>query len=213
MANQLYAQYKGKTTAEALAQMVVDLKGEITPAIDWVTDSYDIDNNTGVNLDVIGRIVDRDRSLVTSYEFEVYECNDTGEYECGDDSVQCSYEDLSGDSDLNDEYYRLLLWSKIAKNNSDATIDDILTILNVALPDLDVQRLSDSEAMSFSIEFYGVITNIQRDFMLSGDIVPRPQGVKFSGFLEGLDMVQCGDDTKQSGDTTAQCVGFLEATD
>ena len=210
MANKLYAQYRGKTNLEKWAEIPRSFADEIIAAAGDVTDSWDIDNNSGEQLDVIGRIVRQDRSYIANTALPVYECNTDGDNECGDDEIQSSATFILNDSELSDGYYRLLLKAKIARNNSDASIDSILTAVNIIAPDINVLRLTDGEDMTFSIEFYGLADAITRDLLISGEIVPTPQGVKFNGFLEGFDMVECGDDgfeCNSAGD--AECVGFI----
>lgn len=210
MANKLYAQYRDKPTAIGLSSIPLDFRRQIVTAANFVRDSYDIDSNSGEALNVIGRVVDIDRSFIENRKFTVYECNDVGDFECGDESAQCSATSAGVDSDLSDEYYKYLLRAKIARNNSDSSIDDILTIVNTAVPSINALRMIDGENMTFSIEFYGGIDAIARDLLISGDLVPSPQGVKFSGFLNGIGLVECNSAGYfECGDDSAQCVGFL----
>lgn len=212
MANKLYAQYRDKLTANKVSEIPVSFRNQILTATEYVKNSYDIDSNSGEALDVIGRVVVRDRSIIQNKVLTVYELNTDGDFECGDDSVQLSGKSIADDSDLSDDYYRYLLRAKIAKNNSDATIDSILTAVNYAAPEVAAYRLVDGEDMTFSIEFYGELSPIFRDLMINGDIVPRPQGVKFNGFLDGVNMVECNTDGDfECGDDSAQLVGFTGA--
>ncbi len=211
MANQLYAQYKGLTRAEQLAQMPATYREQFVSVAESIALSYDWQSVGGTALEIVGSIIGRDNSTLSSIKFDVIECNSDGDFECGDESAQCSYLDITEDSTLSDEYYRIIIAAQIAKNNSDATIDDIITILNNAVPNINVYKLNDGENMSFSIEFSGTITEVERYFLLSGDIVPTPQGVRFNGFLETAGMAVCSEDGEfECGDDTAQCVGFLE---
>lgn len=210
MANKLYAQYRNKTKLEKWADIPRGFADEIISAADSVALSYDIDNNAGEQLNVVGTIVQRDRSYITTIKFDVYQCNTDGKYQCGDSSIQCSTIYADDDSELSDDYYQLLLKSKIAKNNSDASIDGILSAIKIIAPDIDVYRLVDGEDMTFSIEFYGLADGITRSLLIDGDLVPTPQGVKFSGFLEGYDIVECGDESAEcNADGDNECVGFI----
>lgn len=210
MANRLYAQYKGKPKITSWSDIPKNFVSNITDVAQSVRDSYDIDNNSGEALDVIGRIVGIDRGFIQSITFDVYEMNTDGDFEFGDDSIQMSPISVAADAELSDEYYRYLLKAKIVKNNSDATIDDILTAINTAIPGIDALRLVDGEDMTFSIEFYGKIDAIARDLLLSGDLTPRPQGVKFNGFLDGVGIVEMNDEGDfEMGDESAEMVGFI----
>ena len=80
--------------------------------------------------------------------------------------------------------------------------------MNFLLPNADVLRVTDGEDMSFSVEFYGQISDLERWALLNAELVPKPQGVRFNGFLEGIGYVQFGDDEFEFGDTTAEFVGL-----
>lgn len=208
--NKLYAQYRNKPKMFAWSEIPRQLSDDIIDASDDIENSYDIDNNSGAQLDVIGNVVVKDRSYIATLDLTVYECNGDGDFECGDDSIQCSVTNASDDDTLSDEYYRLLLKAKIAKNSSDGTIDSILTAVNTIAPDIEVLRLTNGEDMSFSIEFYGIADDITRDLLINGDIVPTPEGVKFNGFLAGYNMVECNiNGDFECGDDTAECTGFI----
>ena len=99
---------------------------------------------------------------------------------------------------LTDDMYRLILKSKIWKNNSDATIDSIIRGLAFIIGITDI-RLVDNEDMSFSIEFTVSLTSLQRDAITYFDITPRPQGVRLSGFEEVTSTARFGSAGAQFG--------------
>lgn len=80
-----------------------------------------------------------------------------------------------------DEIYRLLLKSKIAKNNSDATIQGIISAMSFIFSG-NRTTVSDYEDMSFDITFEDPITPSQVDILLNFDLVPKPQGVRLRGY-------------------------------
>lgn len=87
--------------------------------------------------------------------------------------------------DANDEVFRLLLRAKIAKNNSDATLDSIVTAVQFVTGIQDVS-VNDREDMTFTVEFANPLTEQQRNIFNQYDLLPRPQGVNFLGFVEFL---------------------------
>ena len=87
--------------------------------------------------------------------------------------------------DANDEVFRLLLRAKIAKNNSDATLDSIVTAVQFVTGIQDVS-VNDREDMTFTVEFADPLTEQQRNIFNDYDLIPRPQGVNFLGFVEFL---------------------------
>jgi len=117
--------------------------------------NFDLDNAIGVQLDTLGTIVGRKRSL--------------------------TFQPLNGFSPImNDETYRLALKAKTAMNNWDGTIPQMYEIWDDIFgndSDLTLQ-IQDNQDMSFSAYITGYVDQIQQDLIQHGYIVPKPQGVK-----------------------------------
>ena len=209
--DRIYAQYRDKPKAVAWYAIARELGGSIEAAAEAVRKSYDIDTAVGEQLNVIGRIVVAPRSFVGSIPMSpgLFDLTDGDEF--GDDEAMFSALAIDQDGQLSDELYRLVIRSKIIKNNGDATIENILDGMNFLLPRADVLRVTDGEDMSFSIEFYGQITNLERFALLNAGLVPKPQAVKFNGFLEGFEMVEFGDVDAEFGDEQAEFAGYIGA--
>ena len=209
--DRIYAQYRDKPKAFAWYEIAEKLGGSIEAAAQAVRKSYDIDTAVGEQLNVIGRIVVAPRSFVGSMPMNpgLFDLTDGDEF--GDDEAMFSVLTIDQDGQLSDELYRLVIKAKIVKNNGDTTIENILDGMNFLLPNADVLRVTDGEDMSFSIEFYGEITNLERLALLNADLVPKPQAVRFNGFLEGFDMVEFGDMDAEFGDEDAEFAGYIGA--
>lgn len=209
--DRVYAQYRDKPKAVDWYAIARKLGGSLEDAAEAVRKSYDIDNVLGEQLNVIGRIVVAPRSFVGSMPMNpgLFDLTDGDEF--GDDEAMFSALTIDQDGQLSDELYRLVIKAKIVKNNGDATIENILDGMNFLLPNAEVLRVTDGEDMSFSIEFYGQITNLERFALLNAGLVPKPQAVRFNGFLEGFDMVEFGDIDAEFGDEDAEFAGFIGA--
>jgi hypothetical protein len=209
--DRIYAQYQNKPKAVAWYAIARSLGGDIEAAAEAVRKSYDIESVQGAVLDVIGRIVVAPRSFLGSADMNpgIFDLTDGSEF--GDDEAMFSALTIDQDGQLSDDLYRLVIKAKIVKNNGDATIENILDGMNFLLPNADVLRVTDGEDMSFSIEFYGQITDLERFALLNAGLVPRPQAVKFNGFLEGFDMVEFGDMDAEFGDENAEFAGYIGA--
>lgn len=205
--DRIYAQYRNKPDAVKWYQITRSLANELGSAIDAVRVMYNIDTAVGAQLDIIGRIVVVDRAFPGQIALNpgLFALTDGDQF--GD--IEADFASLFVDQDQNmsDELYRLVIKAKILKNNSDSTLESILFGVNFLLPDADFLRVTDNENMSYSIEFYGNITPLQRYALLNARLVPKPQGVRFGGFLEGYNYVQFGDDN-EFGDTNAEFVGL-----
>lgn len=209
--DRIYAQYRTKPKAVAWYEITRKLAVELGSAIDAVRVMYNIDTAVGEQLNIIGRVVVVDRSFVGQVALDpgLFALTDGDEF--GDTEAVFAALYVDQDGQMSDELYRLVIKSKIIKNDSDASIESILYGMNFLLPNADVLRVTDGEDMSFSVEFYGNITNLERWALLNASLVPKPQGVRFNGFLEGFDYVQFGDDETEFGDTTAEFVGLTGA--
>lgn len=207
----IYAQYQNKPKAMDWFAIARKLGGSLEAAAQAVRKSYDIDSSEGEQLNVIGRIVVAPRSFVgaTPMNPGLFDLTDGDEF--GDDGAMFSSLTIDQDGQLSDELYRLVIRAKIVKNNGDATIENILDGMNFLLPQAEVLRVTDGEDMSFSIEFYGQITNLERFALLNAGLVPKPQSVRFNGFLEGFEMVEFGDIDAEFGDEDAEFAGYIGA--
>lgn len=209
--DRIYAQYRDKPKAVAWYAIAKRLGGSIEDAAEAVRKSYDIDNVFGEQLNVIGRIVVAPRGFVGAFPMNpgLFDLTDGDEF--GDDGAMFSALTIDQDGQLSDDLYRLVIKAKIVKNNGDATIENILDGMNFLLPNAQVLRVTDGEDMSFSIEFYGQITNLERFALLNAGLVPKPQTVRFNGFLEGFKMVEFGDMDAEFGDEDSQFSGYIGA--
>ena len=153
-------------------------------ASDAVSNSYSIDDNSGEQLNVIGRVLVETRGFIDTVKLDVYECNDDGDYECGDLSVQCSTTSIASDSELSDAYYKLLLKSKVAKNNNTCTCDDILKAIRIISPSANFTRVIDNYDMTVTIEYSGTIDSITEDLFIGAQIVPLPAGVSLRDVIK-----------------------------
>ena len=206
--DRIYAQYRTKPKAVAWYQITRKLAAELEDPATAVRVMYNIDAAVGEQLNIIGRIVVVDRTFTGEVALNPGLFAEPDGAEFGDEEAVFAALFVDQDGQMSDDLYRLVIKSKIIKNNSDATIESILYGMNFLLPDADVLRVTDGEDMSFSVEFYGIITDLERWALLNAELVPKPQGVRFNGFLEGLDYVQFGDDTEEFGDTYAEFVGL-----
>lgn len=166
----MYAQYADKPNAVAWYNITPTIAGELFTAYSAITASWDIDNNTQEQLNVIGRIVVIDKPWNTVSD---------------------------------DEIYRALLRSKIAKNNSDATIDSIIESMEYIVGG-NVVTVSDFEDMSMDVAFVEPITAQQIDLLNTFDLVPKPQGVRFRGYAVLPTVLLYGDTNAVYGEPTAQ---------
>lgn len=208
--SRVYAQYRTKPKALDWYRITDNISQQLGDTAGAVQSMYDIDTAISKPLDVIGRIVVQSREFTGQIQLNpgLFDTVDGAEF--GDDvDAQFAADTVDQDSVMSDELYRLAIKAKIIKNNSDASIDSILDGMNFLLPNAEVLRVTDGEDMSFSIEFYGNITELERWALISLSFVPKPQGVRFNGFLEGIGLAEFDlTDGAEFGDDDAEFVGF-----
>ena len=207
--DRIYAQYRNKPSARSWYSITYRLATNLADVAQLVRTVYDIDAAEGELLDTIGRIVVVPRNFIGYVYLNPGLFADPDGDEFGNESAMFSALSIDQDSQMSDDLYRLAIKSKIIKNNSAGTIEDILKGMNFLLPNAEVLKVIDGEDMSFSVELYGNITDLERWALLNATLVPKPQGVHFNGFLEAFGYVQAGDDSKQFGDTSSQFTGFV----
>ena len=190
--DRIYAQYRNKEKAVKWFNIVPEIGRQFCEAYRDVSLSYDIDSNEGEQLNVIGRVIGIGRDFESTINLDQFLC-DEDDALCGEVLVQCIPNSVP--VELSDEYYRILLKAKVAKNTSDSTIDSIIEAVGFIIGD-EFVKLEDLENMSFSITLSRLLTPIEREIFKNFDILPRPQGVKFLGYTELPATSLCNDGTE-----------------
>lgn len=209
--DRIYAQYRVQPKAVQWYGIIPTLAVEICDAYEAVRNTYDIDAAAGEQLDIIGRIVVVDRSFESQVIFEI----DTEfgasnvESQFGGNGAQFQSTGTTISNDVSDVIFRTLIKAKIAKNNSISTLDDISEALQYITSVTDI-HVVDNEDMTFSVSFGEELTDTERFVFNTFDVVPRPQGVRFLGFVEETSITQFGGD-KSFGDTRANFGLFFGA--
>lgn len=198
-----YAQYRNKPKFMAWLDIAHRMGGDIESAAQAVRMSYDIDTAVGEQLDVIGRIVVVDRGFISDIQLNqvIFSDDNSSAPQFGDEDAVFSSSSVATDSVMSDGLYRLAIKAKIAKNNGDATIQSILRQVYALSDDITYLSVIDGQDMSFSIEFQGNVDNLTRWALFNYNLIQKPAGVQFLGFVElGSFHVFTGYDDTQFGD-------------
>ncbi len=191
--NRIYAQYRDKPKIRQWFNITPTLGAELETAFNDVAHSYDIDDAEGEQLNVIGRIVGIDRSFESQISFEVTTqyggTNNASTWGGLGAQYQTTGRTISGE--VSDAIFKTLIKAKIAKNNSPATLDGVCEALRY-ITNVDIIRVIDNEDMTFSVSFGQQLDPIAREVFNTFDVVPRPQGVQFSGYTEETEITIYG---------------------
>ena len=186
--SRVYSQYRNKVNLMAWIAINGDLGNEIEAAYQAIAGSYDIDSANTDELDVLGRIVVISRAFESQVPIESFLF---GNAQFGGLATQFKVGQGTTDQELNDDVYRLLIKAKIAKNTNDATLDGIINAFDFIIETTDI-TIVDPEDMSFLIIF-DTLTDLEKLVLVNFDIVPKPQGVRFNGYVEKASIEQFGD--------------------
>ena len=142
MREHLLAQFGDKPIIDALTASVAEEFNLLETALNDVREKRWIDTGEGVQLDGIGRIVDRGRTvdkavIETFFGFD----GQTGIDTFGKARFRGINDEYLSSLVLNDDVYRRILWAKVFYDNSNGTIPDIL---------LSTRKILNTESISLS---------------------------------------------------------------
>ena len=177
----IYAQYRGKPRAVAWYNITRTIGGQFSDVFHDIRTSYNIDTATTDELNVIGRIVVMDRGYEGQIIFDPIRWGSGSRW--GGSGVRHMTPVGAGSMEVSNDIYRILIKAKIAKNNSDATVEGILQSI-ATITDIQAVRLFDYEDMSFAIEFGETLDSVTRFALNNFNVIPKPQGVRFTGYIE-----------------------------
>ena len=177
----IYAQYRGKPRAVAWYNITRTIGGQFADVFQDIRTSYNIDTATTDELNVIGRIVVIDRGFEGQIIFDPFRWGSGSRW--GGSGIRHMTPVGAGSMEVSNDIYRILIKAKIAKNNSDATIEGILQSI-ATITDIQAVRLLDYEGMSFAVEFGETLDSVTRFALNNFNVIPKPQGVRFTGYIE-----------------------------
>lgn len=182
----VYTQYRNKPSFVTWIQVCTTLGTDLYQTALQLRKSYDVDTVSTELLNIIGRVVVMPRGYLSPVDLTppMVAAAENEPWEVGEDSQQLSALSSDQDTSMSDDFYRLGIKAKIVKNNTDVTIENLLSGVSFLLPDADVKRVVDNEDMTFSIEYAGTITDLELYVFSNSSVIPTPQGVKFTGFIK-----------------------------
>lgn len=122
---------------------------------------FDIDQAAGVQLECLGEIIGRSRTV--------------------------NFQPTDGSSPvLNDDNYRLILKAKVIQNNWKGTIPELEAAWESLFPGSHIY-IHDNQNMTMRVAVGGITSLMERDLVLHGYIVPKPQSVRINYYHFGDD--------------------------
>lgn len=116
--------------------------------------NFDLDYAIGKQLDTLGTIIGRKRTL--------------------------TFQPMHGHNPvLDDEIYRLVLKAKVAINMWDGTVSHMYEIWDNIFKDIGLE-IEDNQDMSINAYITGYVNQVRQELIQRGFIVPKPQGVRIN---------------------------------
>lgn len=150
------SQHRDKPKYMATVSAVMKYSGDIFEVAVYLDDEFDIDLASGEQEDILGTIVGENRTL--------------------------NFQPAKGLSPvLDNESYRILLKSKIAKNMWIGGIRDLSEIWATLFGNKII--IQDNQNMTIDIVVIGINDQITKDMIKNGLIVPKPQSVSINYYF------------------------------
>lgn len=131
---------------------ILEKINDIEHCAEMICICFDLDNAKGKQLDILGELVGTKREL----------------------TFQPSKNESSI---LQDDIYRTVIRAKIGINHWDGTIPSIYALWKNLFPDYKLY-IKDNQDMSMEAIVMGNLTELEKELVHNGYIVPRPEGVK-----------------------------------
>lgn len=152
--NLITSQHKTKPNFMSWLSTNLNLVNDPILVMNNTITSFDINNAVGPQLDTIGLILGVSRTV--------------------------NFQPTDASSPvLTDSMYRLILLSRVIRNQWDGTISGLQTLWNNIFPQYYL-IIKDNENMSLNVLVLGPSTVLQQNLISNGYIVPRPMGVNIS---------------------------------
>ena len=166
----------------AILDTLIELKEERQREYLSLADTFlDIDKSTGKNLDVIGKLIGEERTLVNFIDRSYFGFLGTRLSEAYDVGYWYSlYRNKYGTlRTLTDEEYRRVLKARVVKNSSDNNRESFLEILNILSNNnfSVITESLDNSAILVEIEDYdGLVSYYLSKYKSDRNLIPIPMG-------------------------------------
>lgn len=152
--NLVTSQHADKPKFKAWLAEALSAPDDVVSLLNEFNNYFNLTEATGAQLDILGDIVGRKRVL--------------------------DFQPIDGSSPvLDDDYYRLLIQAKIAQNQWDGTLPQIYEIWNTLFP-LVYLVINDNQDMSMDALIIGLASQLEKDLVSRGYVIPKPQGVQIN---------------------------------
>lgn len=180
--SRLTDRHRSDETFLAILDTLVEIKSQRQQQYLDIADTFlDIDKSTGKNLDVIGKLIGEERTLVNFIDRSYFGFLGARLSESYDIGYWYSlYKNKYGTlRTLTDEEYRRVLKARVVKNSSDSSRNSFLEVLNILSNNKSsaVTEGLDNTAISVEVEDYdGLVSYYLSKYKNDRNLIPVPLG-------------------------------------
>ena len=152
--NLITSEHQGKPKFTAWLEANLNILDDGERLVSNLDTYFDLDTAVGIQLDVVGDIVGVKRTV--------------------------NFQPTDGSSPiLDDVTYRLIIKAKILRNMWDGTLSSLYDMWNAIFADATL-IIKDNQDMSINAIIIGLSSQMQKDLISNGYLIPKPQGVRIS---------------------------------
>ena len=150
--NLVTSEHQNKHKLTAWLSAVLTAVDGVTALTNDFISYFDIGSAVGKQLDILGEIIGVKRVV--------------------------TFQPTDGSSPiLDDDLYGMVVQAKILKNQWDGTTNQMYDAWNVLFPDVRLM-IKDNQDMTMTALIVGLSSQMQKDLISNGYVIPKPQGVR-----------------------------------
>lgn len=171
------SEYRHSPKFNAWLRKLIEIGCAADTTAEDIINAFNIDFAVGNQLDILGLIIGRSRTV--------------------------NFQPKAGMSAvLDDNYYRLVLKAKIVWNHWNGTLPQLIENWQVLFPNGKI-LFFDNQNMSMDVVLIGEFSQMEKDLIDNGYIVPKPEGVRINFIVietpEGIPLFSYGYDNELLG--------------
>lgn len=194
------SEYRYSPKFTAMVEKLVQYGQDADVVADDIINAFNVDTATTSQLDIIGAIVGVSRELdfepsaiaigdiicptpeelASGEEYPIINTPPPSNLSGVDYPSGFPPEEMLDGNLLDDDAFRLMIKARIIQNTWKGTLPELYELWNSLFPNSKVMQIQDLQDMSYNIAMQGDYTQLERELILHGYIIPKPEGVRIN---------------------------------
>lgn len=194
------SEYRYSPKFTAMVEKLVQYGQDADVVADDIINAFNVDTATTSQLDIIGAIVGVSRELdfepsaiaigdiicptpeelASGEEYPIINTPPPSNLSGVDYLSGFPPEEMLDGNLLDDDAFRLMIKARIIQNTWKGTLPELYELWNSLFPNSKVMQIQDLQDMSYNIAMQGDYTQLERELILHGYIIPKPEGVRIN---------------------------------